>query len=53
MREIVGIVKKILKQNNFLDHNQQLPIEIISISFPQKKAKHSFSRFLKGTVNRF
>lgn len=39
MREIVGIVKKILKQNNFLDHNQQLPIEIIFDQFSAEKGK--------------
>jgi hypothetical protein len=39
MREMVGIVKNILKQNNFLDHNQQLPIEIIFDQFSGEKGK--------------
>jgi ubiquinone/menaquinone biosynthesis C-methylase UbiE len=39
MREMVGIVKKILKQNNFLDHTQQLPIEIIFDQFSAEKGK--------------
>ncbi len=33
MREMVGIVKKILKQNNLLAENQSLPIEIIFDQF--------------------
>jgi ubiquinone/menaquinone biosynthesis C-methylase UbiE len=33
MREIVGIVKKILKQNNSLDDKQSLPIELIFEQF--------------------
>jgi ubiquinone/menaquinone biosynthesis C-methylase UbiE len=33
MREIVGIVKKILRQNNLLADNQSLPIEIIFEQF--------------------
>ncbi len=33
MREMVGIVKKILRQNNLLQENQRLPIEIIFEQF--------------------
>lgn len=39
MREMVGIVKKILKQNNFLEHSQQLPIEVIFDQFSAEKGK--------------
>ena len=39
MREMVGIVKKILKQNNSLDDKQSLPIEIIFDQFSAENGK--------------
>jgi ubiquinone/menaquinone biosynthesis C-methylase UbiE len=39
MREIVGIVKKILKQNNLHDEAQPLPIEIIFNQFSAENGK--------------
>ena len=39
MREIVGIVKNILKQNNLLGNAQELPIEIIFNQFSAENGK--------------
>jgi ubiquinone/menaquinone biosynthesis C-methylase UbiE len=39
MREMVGIVKKILKQNNLLDDKQSLPIELIFEQFSAENGK--------------
>ena len=39
MREMVGIVKKILRQNNSLDDKQSLPIELIFEQFSAENGK--------------
>jgi ubiquinone/menaquinone biosynthesis C-methylase UbiE len=45
MREMVGIVKKILKQNNSLEDKQSLPIEIIFEQFSAENGKKLLHRF--------
>ena len=45
MREMVGIVKNILKQNNAPDHDKQLPIEIIFDQFSAEKGKSLLQPF--------
>jgi ubiquinone/menaquinone biosynthesis C-methylase UbiE len=45
MHEIIGIVKKILKQNNLLDDKQVLPIELIFEQFSAENGKKLLDPF--------
>jgi ubiquinone/menaquinone biosynthesis C-methylase UbiE len=45
MREMVGIVKKILRQNNLLQENQLLPIEIIFEQFSAENGRRLLHPF--------
>ncbi len=47
MQEIVGIVKKILRQNNSLDDKQSLPIELIFEQFSAENGKNASPSFFR------
>jgi hypothetical protein len=50
MREMVGIVKKILKQNNSLDDKQSLPIELIFEQFSAENGEILLRPFFSRIV---